>query len=904
MTLTIRLRFHTAPGQSLLIYGEHPLLGDAEVARAAPLRYLNPEFWEITIAFPEESIPAGGIRYWYVLRDEHGASRHHAGGRIPAASAPGQRLLIVDSWADAADPAWAFYTEPFRGVLSRQPPGQIVPSEIRARAATATHTFIIQYPWLGSGEALCLLGGARALGGWDPAAAKPLFCDEATGEWSLALDLAAESFPLEYKYGIYDRNRRTLVRFEDGPNRAWPHGAEPGQRIIWRDGLAALPQRLWRGAGVSIPVFSLRAEASFGVGEFADLKLLADWCREAGLRLIQILPVNDTTAAHDWTDSYPYAAISAFALHPLYARPADIALAKSRRLVEAAEPERQRLNALPDVDYEAVMRAKLGLLRQLSRAQAAATFRSRAYRAFYEASRVWLEPYAAFSALRDRYGTADFQAWPEHQRYEPAIFPALAARGSWAHEEIALHCFTQYHLHRQLRDAVDYAHRLGIALKGDIPIGVGRHGADVWESPRLYHLDFQAGAPPDAFAAKGQNWGFPTYNWPGMQADGFAWWRRRFAQMGRYFDAFRIDHILGFFRIWSIPWPEVEGILGRFVPALPVQLEEFAGRGIVMDHRRLTSPFITGELLREVFGAEAAWAEREFLAKDRFGRLSLRPEFATQRQVEAHFAALDSTEQNQRLKQGLFDLISNVILLEAGDAKGAEYHFRFGVEHLSSFRHLDATSQAGLKDLYLDYFFRRQDSFWSAGAERKLLALKQATPMLICGEDLGLVPACVPVVMRELGLLSLEVQRMPKRLGAEFSRPAEAPYLSVVTPSTHDMSTIRGWWEEEDSAFRQKFFAGELGRSGAAPRTCEPWLNQAIVEQHLASPAMWSIFQLQDLMGADPGLRRANAAAERINIPAHSRHYWRYRMHLTLEQLRRAEGFTARLRGWVKAAGR
>ena len=232
-----------------------------------------------------------------------------------------------------------------------------------------------------------------------------------------------------------------------------------------------------------------------------------------------------------------------------------------------------------------------------------------------------------------------------------------------------------------------------------------------------------------------------------------------------------------------------------------------------------------------------------------------------------------------------------------------KFHFRFGMEQTTSFKYLPAETQARLKAFYVDYFFRRQDDFWMREAMQKLPALKRVTNMLICGEDLGFVPDCVPVAMKQLGLLSLEIQRMPKRLGREFSRPADAPYLSVVTPSSHDMSTIRGWWEE-DAKLTQKFYSQELGQRGDAPRQCEVWVNRAIVAQHLASPAMWSIFQLQDLLGMDEKLRRADPHAERINVPAFPNYYWRYRMHLTLETLQQADFFNRDLRRLIEQNGR
>jgi 4-alpha-glucanotransferase len=659
----------------------------------------------------------------------------------------------------------------------------------------------------------------------------------------------------------------------------------------------------WRGAGTAVPVFSLRSERSFGVGEFLDLPLLADWARRAALKLIQILPVNDTSATHTWMDSYPYAAISAFALHPLYLNLDRVAQAGNQTLPESLSRQRQQLNALATVDYEAVMKAKLEFVRKIFPAQREKILASAEYWKFIAQNKDWLAPYAAFCFLRDKFGTADFNQWPEHRVFSADGINSLAARDSTARDEMALHGFIQFHLHLQLREAADHLHGQGLILKGDIAIGVHCHGADVWQQPALFHTDLQAGAPPDAFSAKGQNWGLPTYNWPRMKQDGFDWWKRRFAQMSRYFDAFRIDHILGFFRIWSIPLNAVEGILGYFVPAVPVQAAEFAARGIAFNYERFTRPFINDAVLREIFGGRAGNVKRDFLIPAWRGMYSLKPEFATQRDVERHFALLERDQHKARLKQGLFDLISNVLLLEAQGSAAGEFHFRLGMEQSASFRQLDQETQARLKDFYVDYFFRRQHGCWRREALQKLPALKRVTNMLICGEDLGMVPACVPEVMKQLGLLGLEIQRMPKALHQVFSRPQDAPYPSVVTPSTHDMSTIRGWWLE-DKKLTQKFFKQELRHSGPAPPECEPEVSQEIIRQHLDSPAMWSIFQLQDLLGMDDALRRADVDAERINVPAIHGHYWRYRMHLSLEALGRAEKFNRLMENLVRRSGR
>jgi len=885
MLITFRLRFHTQPGQSLWLVGAAPL-----PSQPVPLQYVDAGHWQVAVPLTKSAAELP-LNYSYLLRNADGTASTDWGRdrHLIPARFNGSELLVLDAWNHAGFVENAFYTEPFKAVLLA---GNFTAVPVR-QTPSATHTFLAKAPLLAKGQTLCLLGEGPVLGHWQTAS--PILLSRKPGEdyFSVQLDLRGQPSPLAYKYGVFEVANHSFVRFEDGANRFVATNVD--QHTVVNDGFAVLPAETWHGAGVAVPVFSLRSRHSFGVGEFADLKLLADWGKLAGLKLIQLLPVNDTSATGTWTDSYPYAAISAFALHPLYLNLAALTSARNQPLLQSLEPERQRLNALTEVDYEAVMRAKLGFLKQIFPSQKSAAFRARAYQKFSTENKHWLVPYAAFCCLRDRFGTVDFSRWPEYRTFDAKAIANLAKDN----DEMAFHFFIQYHLHLQLQDATAHAHAAGLVVKGDLAIGVYRHGADAWQEPELYHLDMQAGAPPDPFSAKGQNWGFPTYNWPRMAADDFAWWKRRFAQMANYFDAFRVDHILGFFRIWSNPTHAVEGILGHFEPAIPVAVEEFAARGIEFDRMRFTQPFITDTVLREIFGAEADYVRREYLLPDKAGEYRLKSGFTTQRLVADSFPAGKLTARQAKLKTGLFDLISNVLLLEV-DGK---FHFRFAMEQTASFKNLAAETRAQMRDLYVDYFFRRQDDFWRHEAMKKLPALKRVTNMLICGEDLGLVPACVPGVLQELGISSLEIQRMPKNPVQEFSQPAQAPYLSVVTPSTHDMSTIRGWWTE-DHELTQKFFNHELGRLGGAPREASPEIVEAVVRQHLASPAMWSIFQLQDLLGVDGKLRRADVPAERINVPAIPNFYWRYRLHLSLEQLLLENAFTSGLSQLLQEDGR
>ncbi|MEO6230848.1 MAG: 4-alpha-glucanotransferase [Ferruginibacter sp.] len=898
MILNFFVRFSTKFGQSLHVSGSNAVLGGDDISKALPLQYFNDQLWEGSIEISDADYVAHDIEYRYILRDTDGSQIIEWGNDriIESGKLNENQIVLVDTWNHAGEIANAFYTQAFKDVLLKSS----VTNTVAKSAITFTHHFKVKAPILKKDEVICMCGIGKELGNWNTET--PILFSQDGNWWTAKINLANVSYPIAYKYGLYDTSENRFVQFESGVNRTLPSINAKGRQTIIHDGFAHLPFPLWKGAGVAIPVFSLRTNNGFGTGEFADIKLLVDWVKITGLKLIQLLPINDTTATHTFLDSYPYAAISAFALHPIYLNLEQLAGDSDIEIIKALADKKAALNELADIDYEEVMRIKFATIKELFELQKEEFKNDIKYFEFFELNRHWLVPYATFCYLRDKYNTADYSKWESQRVFNEAEIRNLAAPTQKHYDEIALHYFIQYHLHLQLQSATAYAHRNGIVVKGDLPIGIYRYGCDAWMEPELYNMDAQAGAPPDDFAIKGQNWGFPTYNWKKMQEDGFAWWRKRFEQMSHYFDAFRIDHILGFFRIWSIPMDAVEGILGRFVPAIPLHVNELYGYKIPFQHERFCKPYITEHILAEKFGSDAIEIKDQFLNWNN-GLYKLKPAFDTQRKVEAYFNQQPVSNRNHFIKYALFDLISNVLLLEDEANPEEQFHFRINMDHTSSFRDLDEFSKHQLRQLYLNYFYNRQDDFWKKEAMNKLPELKRSTEMLVCGEDLGMVPACVPDVMVQLGILSLEIQRMPKDSEKEFFHPADAPYLSVVTPSTHDMSTIRGWWEE-DKAKTDRFYQTILGHFGEAPVFCEPWLNKEVVIQHLFSPAMWSIFQLQDILGSDEKLRRKVPNDERINIPADPKHYWRYRMHIGLEDLVNETAFNNDLKKCVLDSGR
>jgi 4-alpha-glucanotransferase len=895
MTIHFYLRFHTVFGQVLCMSGENDFLGNNDPSKAVELSWFNDEYWHLKIELPQDYDDP--VSYKYFLKDKDGAEIFDGEENrvIDFSKIKAEVISVHDSWNAPGDLGNVFFTRPFTKVLL-PPVTKITPDFPK----NYTHEFRVKAPLLQPGEVICMCGSTENFRNWsstDPILFTP------RNEWFIArINLRKNEWPASYKYGIYNVDQKRFVCLEEGENRYIQKHETDAELVIIHDGFVRCPITNWKGAGVLIPVFGLRSKKSFGVGEFTDIPLLIDWANQTGLKLIQLLPVNDTTAMHTWHDSYPYAAISAFAMHPLYINLEKVAGKEFAHIVKPLKKKQKQLNDLPVFDYEQVMKFKWSVLKELYLAAKDVFKNDLDYFAFFEFNRHWLVPYAAFSYLRDKNKTPDFNKWKSYKIYNESEIQKLVSPSRSHYEDIAFFYFVQYHLHLQMKAAADYAHKQKIVLKGDIPIGIYRHGCDAWTNPSLYNMNEQSGAPPDDFALKGQNWGFPTYNWDKMKEDGFRWWRRRFDQMSNYFDAFRIDHILGFFRIWSIPLHAVEGIMGRFAPAIPIDISEFYNNNIWFNYDRYCKPFITDEILGWIFNDKADYIKEHFLENIFNGQYNLKDKFNTQRKVAKYFDQ-NHFENGDILKQGLFDLLSNIILIEEENSEGKKFHFRIEIKNTSSFQLLEHNTKERLQELYVNYFYRRQDGFWRREALKKLPQLKRSTNMLICGEDLGMVPHCVPEVMKELGILSLEIERMPKDPKTEFFHPNNSPYLAVVTPSTHDMSTIRGWWEEDRNK-TQRFYNYLLGHYGEAPQFCEPWINKEIVLQHLYSPAMWSIFLLQDMLGINGKIRRVNPNDERINVPSESNHFWQYRMHLNLEDLLKEREFNDEIKKYVQESGR
>ena len=758
------------------------------------------------------------VDYYYSLCRGDEECRHEwlvEPHRLEFAAKKGVKYIVYDHWLDIPEDSY-MYSSAFTECVAARQRSMSMGAEF-----ARTVRLKVRAPQLRANERLALIGGGESLGNWEAKRVLPM-AEHDCNEWVVSLDADTLPRTFEFKFVTLDEEVDFTPLWENGMNRTitLPE-IQDGDVVVYELPQAYFPVYPWKGAGTVIPVFSLRSEGSFGVGDFGDLKLMIDWCDKTRQRILQVLPINDTNMTHTWQDSYPYNSISIYALHPQYCDLRQLPKIKDEALRTKFEAMQKELNALPQIDYERMFTAKLDYLQTVFAQEWASTQRSAAYKEFFEQNKEWLVPYAAFCYYRDLYGTAEFKKWPA------GATVANTQKSTFKDKKhLQFWYFVQYHLDKQMHAAHQYARQHRVILKGDIPIGISRDGVEAWVEPKYFNLNGQAGAPPDPFSADGQNWGFPTYNWDEMLKDGCQWWVRRFRKMAEYFDAYRIDHVLGFFRIWEIPVPEKSGLMGQFAPALGLSREEIEAYGIV-GHEEL------------------------FLVDHK---------------------------RNDR------------------------WHPRIAVQYQDVYKALNEEEKFNFNRLYNDYFYSRNNHFWYQEAMKKLPRLTQATRMLVCAEDLGMVPDCVPWVMNELRILSLEIQSMPKESKYRFGRLSHNPYRSVCTISTHDMPTLRQWWDEDRE--RTQAYYAVLRRTGEAPHPLPGWLAKDIVSRHLTCPSMLCLLSLQDWLSIDEKLRLPDQNAERINIPANPRHYWRYRMHLKLEQLLEANELNQEISTLIIQSGR
>lgn len=864
MKLKFSIRYRTAWGESLHVsIAYHSQDGTVKQYNLL-MQTEDGELWTLeTAALESRQHPLSHIVYIYQVEDADGNVLRREWDLVPRVYYfdTSKDYIFPDQWRDLPLP-YHLYTNAYLTMVHGRTDEHV--EALRLPLFRRTITFRVSAPQLQPGQAVAICGSHPAIGSWNTSRYLRM---EYAGqhEWMLTVNALGMLFPIEYKYVVVDDETHAFVAWEEGDNRTTGDmEMVDGQVLVLYGEHLRLKEQTWRAAGVAVPVFSLRSEHSYGVGDFGDLKLLVDWAVLTGMRVIQLLPVNDTTVSHHWQDSYPYNIISVFALHPHYIDLEAAGTLKSKHTMTQFRRRQQELNALPYSDYEAVDRVKQEYLLQLFEEQRKSVTASKEYKDFVHDNEAWLKPYAAYRA-----------------------------------EDEAFTCYLQYLLHTQLKSAADYARSKGVILKGDLPIGVNRESVETKEHSEFFHIDSQTGAPPDAFTSQGQNWGFPTYNWESEELIG--WFRKRLKHLSQYFDALRIDHILGFFRIWEIPENAVYGLLGHFSPALPLTVGEIEYFGLPFRKELYTRPFVNDRLIDRLFGIHAQYVRDNFLVRKAYNLYDLKEEYDTQRKVSAYFADRHD-ESSLWIHDGLMRLISDVLFVE--DPRQPEmYHPRIGVLSEPIYEALSNEDKDAFLRLYNNYFYQRHSMFWGQQALKRLPAIFKDSRLLICGEDLGMLPDCVEPVLDQLRILTLEIQQMPKQQGFEFAHLEANPYRSVATISTHDMSPLRLWWQENPER-RQRYYVTMLQKEGRAPEQLPAHLAEEIIARHLYCPSMLCILQLQDWLAMDSELRSKHPQDERINVPSDPYNRWRYRMHLTIEQLIAADRYNNKVRTMITRSKR
>ena len=842
MKLKFTIHYHTAWGESLHVNIDFHSQDGVVRRQNLLMQTKDGELWTLETAA--------------LMSRHHPLSHIDVVPRVYAFDAT-KDYLFPDEWRDRPLPLH-LYSNAYLTTVHGQRDEQV--GVLQLPLFRRTIIFRVSAPQLKPGQVVAVCGSHPAIGSWSTSRYLKMHY-AGRHEWMLSVNAQGWLLPIEYKYVVVDEQSHELLEWEEGDNRAIATDVEDGQVLVLHGGHLRLSEEPWRAAGVVVPVFSLRSEHSYGVGDFGDLRRMVDWAVETGMKFIQTLPVCDTTTDGHWHNSYPYNITSVFALHPHYIDLEAAGTLKSKTLMTQFERRRLELNALPYSDYEAVERVKNEYLEALYEEQGTRVLATRECKDFIQTNEDWLEPYAHF----------------RQQDYDYV-------------------CYVQYLLHTQLKAAADYARSKGVVLKGDLPIGVNRDSVETRQHPELFNLDSQTGAPPDQFSPQGQNWGFPTYHWDEEhkqakvkgQLSISQWFQRRMQHLQQYFDALRIDHVLGFFRIWEIPDNAVYGILGHFSPALPLTVSEIEYFGLPFRKELFTKPFINDRLVERLFGIHAQFVRENFLVRKAYGLYDLQADYDTQRKVEARFAERRD-ESSIWIREGLMRLISNVLFVE--DPRQADmYHPRIGATTEPIFDALSGEDKDAFLRLYNNYFYQRHSFFWGLQALRRL-------------PEVGMLPDCVEPVLDQLRILTLEIQQMPKQQGFEFAHLDANPIRSVATISTHDMAPLRLWWQESPER-RQRFYVTMLQKEGRAPEQLPAHLAEEIIARHLYCPSMLCLLSLQDWLSMDMELRRKNPQDERINVPSDPYNHWQYRMHLTIEELLAATKYNTKVRTMIQRSKR
>jgi 4-alpha-glucanotransferase len=639
--------------------------------------------------------------------------------------------------------------------------------------------------------------------------------------------------------------------------------------------------------GVAVPVGALRTKNGIGVGEFSDLASFALLCRKMKMRLIQILPVNDTGF-----QSSPYSSLTAFGLHPLY-----LSIEELDEFKTADNPVKTRVkkakakfDTYKRFSHYEVLKEKLEICLDLYNANKPEIIKSasKGVLSAWTEKNSWVKEYAVYRRLKEINEQKSWKDWKEYKNVTAEDIEKLWNDKDLKEEHI-FWVWLQHALDIQFLKASKAITDAGIIMEGDLPILMNEDSCDVWANPDIFIQELSAGAPPDMYSPDGQNWGFPIYNWEAQEKDNFAWWKKRLEVAEKYYQAYRIDHVLGFFRIWASSPYDYSSSLGRYVPYVPVTTGDFKKLGF--DKSRIgwiTQPHIlTGEIwdtLKNNWGGAFTEAQIKTAADNIFSkaltRVSTEELWLFKKKIRGE-KDIDALNLHPAARDFLLAKWKDRAFLEYKKGKFFPvWHYR----DATAYKSLSADEKKEL-GIILEKRHKKSERVWMQQGMKLLSILVESSSMLPCAEDLGAVPSCVPRVLSKLKILGLRVVRWFRawdKDGSPYISFEEYPALSVCTPAVHDSSTVREWWETEAD---QGQFSGFIGVP-SLPKKYNPGTAKIILSKAASARSRFRVFQIQDLLHLSNNWYSENPSDERINVPGTSNDFnWTYRLPATISEI-------------------
>lgn len=633
-------------------------------------------------------------------------------------------------------------------------------------------------------------------------------------------------------------------------------------------------------SGVSLPLSGLWSTESVGIGEYPDLMKLATWAHECEMDLIQLLPLNDTGE-----QSSPYSALSAFALNPTYLRLGSIPGFEAYK--EELADWKSKYNTPTRIDYSQTYRFKINVLRDVFEHTKPDLLKDSDLHTWIQ-DNSWVRVYSVYRMLKKKNNQASWIDWTELRDPSTKEIDQLWVKN---YESVLFYAWIQYWCEKQFQAAAQDCEAIGVKIKGDIPILISEDSADVWGHRQLFDMNNRAGAPPDMFCTDGQNWRFPCYKWDVLKASNYQWWKDRLQQASKFYHAFRIDHVLGFFRIWQTPEKHNSGMLGRFIPSQAFKVTELQTAGFHEGQiLHWTNPSYSVEEL-QARGLDPLTLANQPFFEGLFGN-------TTHFKLRSFLGENELKNLDEQTRNNFLRLMSNRIFNQYEENPSQLYPFWYWYES-DVYKNESPEIQERIRQVLGDKE-QSQDQFWGENGHGLLKMMRDETDMLVCAEDLGVVPNCVAPTLANLNILSLKIERWARNYheaGDPYIPVEEYPRLSVCSPACHDTSNLRLWWDEKDLDVEQ--YKNLLGWD-ELPDYLTDDLAYAVVARNLSANSLIAILPLQDWLSIDYDLRSPTSEEERINIPGTQNDTnWNWRMAVSLDELENNSLFIQKMKNLI-----